>query len=185
MAPQVNMSAVLIMLVCGYRVLSQSHFVGFSRDNYVEQNVSINLDRSVFTVSEKFLSVAIDSGIMLHHWPHVNFTSERLFNLAKGLSPAFLRVGGTNGDFLIYDEGLQKPKNLSNFTITHQDLDKIHLLSYKAGWDVVFGLNVFLRKQDGSWDASNPKEIMQYVAEHDYNFGWELGNGKKYKWTTD
>ena len=187
MAAQVNMSVVLIMLVCGYPILLQSHYVGFSRDNYVEQNVSINLDRSVFTVSEKFLSVAIDSGIMMQHWPDVNFTSEKLFNLARGLSPAFLRIGGTAADFLIYDDsqGFQKPKNFSNFTITHQDLDKIHLLSYKAGWDVMFGLNVLLRKQDGSWDASNPKEIMQYVAEHGYNFGWELGNGKKYKWATD
>ena len=188
MAPQVNMSAgfliVLMMLFCGYPVLLQSHYVGFSGDKYVEQNVSINLDRSVFTVRDQFLSVAIDSGIMMNHWPHVNFTSERLFNLAKGLSPAFLRIGGTAGDFLIYDDsqGFQKPKNFSNFTITHQDLDKIHLLSSKAGWDVMFGLNVLLRKQDGSWDASNPKEIIQYVAEHGYNFGWELGNGKKYKW---
>jgi len=49
----------------------------------------------------------------------------------------------------------------------------------------MFGLNVLLRTQDGSWDASNPKEIMQYVAEHGYNFGWELGNGKKCKWATD
>ena len=187
MAPQVKISAgsliVFMMLFCGYPLL-QSHYVGFnSRDNYVEQNVSINLHRPVFTVSEKFLSVAIDSGIMMHHWPYVNFTSERFFNLAKGLSPAFLRIGGTAEDFLIYDDsqGLQKPKNFSNFTITHQDLDRIHLLSSKAGWDVMFGLNVLLRNQDGSWDASNPKEIMQYVAEHGYNFGWELGNGKKYK----
>ena len=191
MARQVNISAssllALMMLFCGYPLL-QSHYVGFSsRDNYIEQNVSINLDRSVFTVSEKFLSVAIDSSIMKDHWPHVNFTSDRLFNLARGLSPAFLRIGGTAGDFLIYDDSqdLQKPKNFSNFTITHQDLDKIHLLSSKAGWDVMFGLNVLLRKQDGSWDASNAKEIMQYVAEHGYNFGWELGNGKKYKWATD
>ena len=191
MAPQVNITAssfiVFMMLFCGYPVLVKSNYVGFSRDNHVEQNVSINLDRSVFTVSEKFLSVAIDSGIMKNHWPHVNFTSERLFNLARGLSPAFLRIGGTSGDFVIYDDSqeLQKPKNFSNFTITHQDLDKIHLLSSKAGWDVMFGLNVLLRKQDGSWNASNPKEIMQYVAEHGYNFGWELGNGKKYKWATD
>ena len=171
------------MLFCVYPLL-QSQYVGFSKDKYVEQNVTITLDRSVFTVSEKFLSVAIDSGIMMHDWPYVNFTSERFFNLAKGLSPAFLRIGGTAEDFLIYDDsqGLQKPKNFSNFTITHQDLDKIHLLSSKAGWDVMFGLNVLLRKPDGSWNASNAKEIMQYVAEHSYNFGWELGNGKKYMW---
>lgn len=187
MASQVGIYAgsitVLTMLLCGNLPLFQSQYVLFSKNNYVEQNVSINLNRSVFTVSEKFLSVAIDSGIMMDQWPHVNFTSERFFNLARGLSPAFLRIGGTPEDFAIYDnsQGFEKPKNFSNFTITHQDLDKIHLLSSKAGWDVMFGLNVLLRKQDGSWDASNPKEIMQYVAEHDYHFGWELGNGKKVK----
>ncbi len=186
MAPQVDIPAgsiiVLTMLLCGNLPSLKSQYVVFSREKYVEQNVSINLNRSVFTVSEKFLSVAIDSGIMMHNWPHVNFSSERFFNLAKGLSPAFLRIGGTAEDFLIYDDSqeLQKPKNFSNFTVTHHDLDKIHMLSSKAGWDVMFGLNVLLRKQDGSWDASNPKEIMQYVAEQGYHFGWELGNGKKY-----
>lgn len=186
MAPQVGISAgsiiALIMLLCGHLPLLKSQYIVFGKDKYVEQNVSINLNRSVFTVSEKFLSVAIDSGIMMHHWPHVNFTSERFFNLARGLSPAFLRIGGTAEDFVIYDDsqGFQKHKNFSNFTITHRDLDKIHLLSSKAGWDVMFGLNVLLRERDGSWDASNPKQIMQYVAEHGYHFGWELGNGEIY-----
>ena len=169
----------LILVYVNLHALSEQDFV-FGREKYVEQNVSINLEHSVFTVSEKFLSVAIDASMMRNHWPHINFTSEKFYTLARGLSPAFLRVGGTSADFLIYDDssGYNKFKNVTNFTITHEDLDKIHLLSSKANWNVMFGLNVLLRQKDGSWNASNPKQIMQHVAESDYHFGWELGNGK-------
>ena len=169
-----------LVLLCGNLPSLKAQDFVFSKDKYVEQNVSINLNHSLFTVSEKFLSVAIDSSIMKNHWHKVNFTSDKFFTLARALSPALLRIGGTEEDFLIYDDsnGLQKFKNYTNFTITHQDLDKIHLLSSKAGWDVMFGLNVLLRERDGSWNASNAKKIMQYVAEHGYHFGWELGNGK-------
>lgn len=169
---------VVVLILSVYLLSAKSQFTVFGR-KAVEHNVSINLDRAVFTVNEKFLSVAIDSGILRHHWsPYVNLTSEKLYTLAKGLSPAFLRVGGTSEDFLIYDDSkdFQTFQNFSNFTISHADLDKIHLLSSKADWDVMFGLNVFLRGKDGSWNASNAKEIMQYVADHGYHFGWELGN---------
>lgn len=178
-------SLVMVVLILSVYLLSaKSQFTVFGR-KAVEHNVSINLDRAVFTVNEKFLSVAIDSGILRHHWsPYVNFTSEKLYTLAKGLSPAFLRVGGTSEDFLIYDDSkdFQTFQNFSNFTISHADLDKIHLLSSKADWDVMFGLNVFLRGKDGSWNASNAKEIMQYVADHGYHFGWELGNEPDLFW---
>ncbi|KAM7447741.1 hypothetical protein ABFA07_004084 [Porites harrisoni] len=170
---------VFSILVSGnLRALSFKDINEDGNEKVVEQTVSINLNQSVFTVSKKFLSVAITVSLIREHWPHISFTSEKFFTLAKGLSPAFLRVGGTAEDFLIYDDstGLNKYKNFTNFTITHNDLDKIHLLSSKANWDVLFGLNVLLRQKDGSWNASNPKQIMQYVADSGYHFGWELGN---------
>ena len=174
--------ALCLALLCSKFPLLKAQVVVLGTDKYVEQNISINLNRSVFTVSERFLSVAIDSNVMKDHWQFVNLTSAKFFTLAKGLSPAFLRIGGTNADFVIYDDSLdfQKFKNHTNFTITHEDLDIIHMLASKAGWNVLFGLNVLLREPDGSWNASNAKKIMQYVAEHGYHFGWELGNGKVY-----
>lgn len=171
---------VFAILVSGnLRALSFKDINEDGNEKVVEQTVSINLNQSVFTVSKKFLSVAITVGLIREHWPHISFTSEKFLTLAKGLSPAFLRVGGTTEDFLIYDDstGFNKFKNFTNFTITHKDFDKIHLLSSKANWDVLFGLNVLLRQKDGSWNASNPKQIMQYVADNGYHFGWELGNG--------
>ena len=171
---------VFIHQLHGKFPLLKGEGVVFGGENYVEHNVSIDLDRAVFTVSENFLSVAIDSSIMRHHWHGINFTSEKFFTLAVALSPAYLRIGGTSEDFLIYKSSSGWQKTFTNFTITSDDLDKIHELSSKAGWDVLFGLNVLLREKDGSWNASNAKKIMQYVAENDFRFGWELGNGEGY-----
>lgn len=167
---------VFIHQLHGKFPLLKGEGVVFGGENYVEHNVSIDLNRAVFTVSENFLSVAIDSSIMRHHWHGINFTSEKFFTLAVALSPAYLRIGGTSEDFLIYKGSSGWQRTFTNFTITSDDLDKIHELSSKAGWDVLFGLNVLLREKDGSWNASNAKKIMQYVAEHDFRFGWELGN---------
>jgi len=171
---------VFIHQLHGKFPLLKGEGVVFGGENYVEHNVSIDLNRAVFTVSENFLSVAIDSSIMRHHWHGINLTSEKFFTLAVALSPAYLRIGGTSEDFLIYKGSSGWQRTFTNFTITSDDLDKIHELSSKAGWDVLFGLNVLLREKDGSWNASNAKKIMQYVAEHDFRFGWELGNGEEY-----
>ena len=163
--------------------------------NYIDSYVAITTNTSVFTLDKRFLSVAIDSGIMQRQWLGLNFSSERLFTLARGLAPSYVRFGGTAEDFLIYaGSSLQNmikekqpvaplaspdvSKQQSNFTISSVDLDKIHTIAEKSGWDVLFGLNVLLRERDGTWNASNAKKIMEYVAEKGYHFGWELGNGE-------
>lgn len=155
-------------------------------------------------VDKRFLSVAIDTHILEIHWSCFNFSSVRLFTLAKGLQPAYLRIGGSGQDFLFYDGEVhemndhnnngwsqesctdEQERNINgrekkgiNFTINSDDLDKIHEISEKAGWDIVFGLNLLLRQNDGSWNSSNPLEIMRYAANNGYNFAWELGNGKR------
>lgn len=58
---------MVVLILSVYLLSAKSHFTVFGR-KAVEHNVSINLDRAVFTVNEKFLSVAIDSGILRHHW---------------------------------------------------------------------------------------------------------------------
>ena len=161
----------------------------------VDHYVSVDTNSSVFTVDGKFLSVAIDSNVLRDHWSALNFSSERMLNLAKGLSPSYVRFGGTAEDFLYYDrsntrpnaDGAQKTvrvveylnffKEEHNFTITSKDLDKIHLLAQDAGWHVLFGLNVLFRGRDGAWNPSNAKMIIDYVTANGYQFGWELGNG--------
>ncbi|XP_031560486.1 heparanase-like [Actinia tenebrosa] len=162
-----------------------------------EETVFVNTMKPVNLVSEKYLSVAMNMGFVQEHWKHFDFSSPRVFTLARGLSPAYLRFGGTAEDWLHYKEkdsftenldnddipnlwnlSLKKVqhKNFTDYDINGDDLDKMHFIGSKAGWDVLFGLNVCLRTKDGKWDYSNPLKILDYVGGRNYSFVWELGN---------
>ena len=51
-------------------------------------------------VDPRFLSVAIDSHLIAQRWKNFDFSSKKVLNMAKALSPAFLRIGGTAADLL-------------------------------------------------------------------------------------
>ena len=77
--------------------------------------VEVNLDEALVVVSDHFLSVTLDAGGIHNHWSIINLTSPRILNLAKGLSPATLRVGGTSQDFVIFTRNGTK-ENGESFT---------------------------------------------------------------------
>ena len=141
------------------------------------------MDKAVFVVSDKFLSVTIDAGsISRGEWTKFNFTTPRMQNLAQALKPAMLRVGGTSQDFLIFQKNQQNfyeaaPLD-SDFSMTTEDWDAINQFTQLAGWDFIFGLNVLLRQPDGNWDSSNAEDLFAYTMSKGYTVNWELGNGE-------
>ena len=182
--------------------------------------VEVNLDEALVVVSNHFLSVTVDTAGMRNHWSVINFTCPRILNLAKGLSPATLRVGGTSQDFVIFtpdgtiknwesfSNKLASPQikrcskndmksftdctnkvqcynckgyfiGISNFTMTGADWDIVNNFVLKVGWELIFGLNVFLVKdwKLKTWDSSNAQELIQYTLNKGYKVAWELGNG--------
>lgn len=173
-------------LVCTALIMSTA-------SSFVSQQIKsvyIQTNEPIYEVDDRLLSIALDTNLVRNRW-HGFQLSERIITLCRGLQPAYLRIGGTAADFLIFDEnalkqttradqdGLLYGKPIQNFTITTSDLDLIHEIASKAGWDVVFDLNVLLRTVDGSWNSSNPLKIMHYASDKGYNFSWQLGNGNK------
>lgn len=68
--------------------------------NYLD----INEDTKVLhTVSDKFLSFGIDSSL-LRETRTFPLKDQRFINLAKYLSPAYVRIGGTAADCLYFNE---------------------------------------------------------------------------------
>ena len=88
--------------------------------------VDIDTTALLWTTDEKFLSVssilsqsthepnvmsllnyatqvAIDTHVVAEHWKHFSFTSRRVQNLAKGIQPAYLRLGGTAADLARFE----------------------------------------------------------------------------------
>ena len=156
-------------------------------------SVSVNLEKASYTVSNQFLSVTIDSHSIQYNWYNLNFKSPRLINMGKALAPAMLRIGGTDQDYLLFNEttetdsyphyGQQSLERLSsdheNYTMSTEQWDAINQYVQTTGWDIIFGLNVFLRNPwpQGNWDTTNAEQLMGYTISKGYQVNWELGNG--------
>lgn len=123
---------------------------------------------------------------MRNHWQGINLSQPRIVTLARGLSPATLRVGGTSQDYAIFslqDTKNEKPAHpwYGNFTINRHDWDVLHRFIGQAGWDLVFGLNKNLIRNwtTGEWDSSNAETLIKYSKDSNYSIAaWSLGNVK-------
>ena len=164
--------------------------VNGERATFQNVAVSVDLGSAAFNVSPQYLSVTIDAGQISYDWRIINFTSPRVINMARALSPALLRIGGTSQDFVIFSEdSLHKPDNdnrkssgllRSNFTMNISEWTAINEFVRLVGWDIIFGLNVLLRQHwpNGSWDSTNAELLMDYTSAKGYTVNWELGNGE-------
>ncbi|KAK6174480.1 hypothetical protein SNE40_017749 [Patella caerulea] len=148
-------------------------------------NVEINVHKLKVAqhIGPKYVGVTIDSSAVRKQWGNIDFKSPKFLTLAKGLAPNFLRVGGTDCDFLIFNKTttpmngiIDKPKTHTNFTMTVAEWDQLNNFVSEVGWDLIFDLNVFLRK-DGRWDPTNAIELLKYTIEKGYKpAAYELGN---------
>ncbi|XP_029166615.1 heparanase-like [Nylanderia fulva] len=139
------------------------------------------------TVSDKFLSFGLDTSLlrMMNELP---VRQEKFINLARHLSPAYVRVGGTSADCLIFDqdqivqsssEKILSPvdgQDISNFTISGADLLAIYNFTEKSKLRMIFDLNVLLRNSDGSWNDTNAQKIITFAKNQGLELDWQLGN---------
>ena len=153
--------------------------------------VIVNLKNPVNTVHDAYLSVTIDSRSIKEDWAGCNFSAQRMITLAKGLAPAYLRLGGTDEDYLIFSPfGDKTTKRTTlrdpvgdvhiNFTMSGSQWDAVNQFVNTVGWKLVFGLNEAMRDPwpHGEWDSTNAELLIDYTMKKGYQIAWELGNGK-------
>ena len=66
--------------------------------------ISLDTFAPIGEMDPQFLSVTIDAGDVSRNWSGINFTALRIINMARALNPAMLRVGGTSGDYLLFNQ---------------------------------------------------------------------------------
>ncbi|CAG2237206.1 HPSE [Mytilus edulis] len=159
---------------------------------YGTTNVNIDTDIVIETVSDRFLSVTIDTSTIQANWATLNLSSPKVQVLAKALSPCYLRVGGSSADYLQFNQSSESeryPKvskefmltdhinnKLTNFTMIPRQWDELNHFVEEVGWDLIFDLNSLLR-QNAQWSPANAKQLMDYTTQKGYKIaGWELGN---------
>ncbi|XP_076105374.1 heparanase-like isoform X2 [Mytilus galloprovincialis] len=154
-------------------------------------DLKIATDRAVQIVSDKYLSIAIDTGIIRHNWERLNFSSPKVESLARALSPCYLRVGGSEADFMKFSPDTHNVRfynqsdlymsdyydnKFVNFTMFSNQFDELNNFVTKVGWSLIFDLNSLLR-EGGQWLPDNAKLLMDYTSQKGYKItGWELGN---------
>ncbi|XP_051160094.1 heparanase-like [Leptopilina boulardi] len=136
------------------------------------------------TTSDYYLSFTIDAW-QLREMNNLPISNKKLINLARHLSPAYVRYGGTSADCLFFNETLNESKkmispvngeDISKFSISEKDFQSLYEFSKNSNLKMIFDLNALIRKQDGSWDDTNAKKIIQFARKWKMNIDWQLGN---------
>ncbi|XP_063435248.1 heparanase-like [Mytilus trossulus] len=168
------------------------HMIKMTYSEYGSTNVMIDTDTVIETISDRFLSVTLDTSTIQANWATLNLSSPKVQVLAKALSPCYLRVGGSSADYLQFNQSSESeryPKvskefmftdhinnKLTNFTMIPRQWDELNGFVEMVGWDLIFDLNSLLR-QNEQWLPDNAKLLMDYTTQKGYKIaGWELGN---------
>lgn len=110
--------------------------------------------------------------------PPFDFQRPGLDILTAALSPAYLRIGGSEADRIWYAMDNQpKPAKFSS-VLTRSQWDQANNFALRAGLQIVFTLNAGPGpRHKRIWDSSNARSLIAYTAAKDYPVAvWEYGN---------
>jgi heparanase len=168
----------------------------------------VDLSKPVHTLPPEYLSFAFDSSQLVGgkwwnpmaaaveagsgavHAPIFDFNQPELDRLTRALSPAYVRIGGSEADKIYYDlhtrgETSSEVPNGYQSVMTAKEWDDVNAFAQRNGLKLTFTLNAgpSARKSDGSWDGANATELMAYTAQHNFPIAtWELGNELNLFW---
>ncbi|KAF7993018.1 hypothetical protein HCN44_005799 [Aphidius gifuensis] len=128
--------------------------------------------------STRFLSFSLDSS-HLRDPEKLPINNEAFVNLAKHLSPAYLRIGGTSADCIFFKQNsadIFKAKDITNFILTEELYLSLYKFTEKIEAKMLFDLNVLIRTEKNEWNSSNAKDIIEFSKNHGMDIDWQLGN---------
>jgi heparanase 1 len=153
-----------------------------------DARVHLQIGPQVATVSDRFLSLAIDTAQVVggNFWdpggdtapvPPFDFSRARLLQLAQPLGHAYLRIGGTDADRTWFGEGA--PPAGYMWTLTQAQWTALANFATALDTPILFTLNAGPgpRVNNGPWQPDNARELLRFAAQQNSPvFGWELGN---------
>ncbi len=160
--------------------------------------ITVDLDTTIAEVSERYLSVAIDSSQVLggNFWGEggaqgglgeervdpYDFARPRLRALAAELAPAYLRIGGSEADVVYYDlsdQPVEEPPEPYDLVLTATRWEEVVEFAEATGFELFFTINAGPgpRDENDRWTPDNARTLLQHAVDRDDPVGvWELGN---------
>jgi heparanase 1 len=160
-------------------------------------HVAVDGTRAVATVSDRYLSIAIDTAQLVggDFWipgqtsaggqgpvTPLDLTRPRLVALARPLGHAYLRIGGTDADRTFYAVGDSAPTTPPagyQWILTRAQFDAASAFATALDFSILFTLNAAHgpRVSDGPWLADNARTLIDHATASQAPVAvWELGN---------
>jgi len=173
---------------------------------YISSNAS-----SLGEVAKEYISVTLDWwSNKVDAWGNssvinANLNHPNLLVLAKGLSPYFLRIGGSQADEIIYNVPHHSNSSITDNLnteckkhpqkcLTVERWDEVLAFANKTGARILFDIAYVRHTRDSNntndqreWDSSNARQLLEYTAKSPYAnvlYGLELGNELRHKGKT-
>ncbi|CAH0554437.1 unnamed protein product [Brassicogethes aeneus] len=141
-----------------------------------EEFFTINGKKVLNIVSERFLSFSLDPVVLL---TGLNLSDSSL-QLAKHLSPAFIRLAGPSTEFVKYIDneydydGAKDGNNATNVIVTPSMWFGVNEWLSLANLTPVFGIND-LETDGGKWDPKSTVQLLELSDKLNVSCFWQLG----------
>jgi heparanase len=142
--------------------------------------IRVDLQTPVAELDERFLSYTLDTLTVVTE--QFDFDRPRLVNLAAELSPALLRIGGTQADRVYYDMSdlpVSQPPTAYADVMDRAIWDAACDFAEALDVEIMFTINAGPgpRDQDGRWTDGQARELIEYTLARGCPVTmWELGN---------
>ncbi|XP_053978054.1 uncharacterized protein LOC128875998 [Hylaeus volcanicus] len=137
--------------------------------------LNVNFEKPVSVIDEKFLSLTVDPSVLLRETASSTKFEESI-RLAKALSPAYVRFGGTRGTFFQSkgSSSREDPEGNQNFVLSESDWVLAHRWADNAGLDTIACISAeyITNDRDRREDVSR---IVSFSDRMGLNASWQLG----------
>uniref|UniRef100_A0A0A9YNK1 Heparanase n=1 Tax=Lygus hesperus TaxID=30085 RepID=A0A0A9YNK1_LYGHE len=147
-------------------VLLLPHILSFYITLGSEVIVQVNTKKWIYYVPERFLSLTVDPLTLAAASP----LTQESYNMAKGLSPSFVRIGGIGTNALIFGKEFM----VNSSTVSESQWDSVNDFARGTGLDIIASLNPSIQVQ-GVWDSQNSLELISYSNKKRHSVAWQLG----------
>ncbi|XP_015594847.1 uncharacterized protein LOC107267525 [Cephus cinctus] len=141
--------------------------------------LTVNVKKPIAIVSEKFLSMTLDPAVLLTG-DVLTSSTERSTNMARGLAPAYVRLGGSHSNSYTFERALfpQDAKSDPDYTFSEAHWVLVQQWAEKAGLEVIACIapqQTNSGSQPPTWDPRNALDLISFSDHMGYNMSWQLG----------
>nr|XP_034179510.1 uncharacterized protein LOC117603976 [Osmia lignaria] len=131
--------------------------------------LNVNFDKPISVTNEKFLSLTVDPATLLTG-SALSKDFEKSINLARALSPAYIRFEGPGRSFFRFADPDAKDKNRITI-LTESDWIRTHQWAKKSGLDVIACISPDYQRDE----TEDTREIVSFSDHVAFNTSWQLG----------